>query len=46
MSSRAGIRWRVWLPVLLVVPVCVAIWHAWLIPGNIAAWLLILSFCA
>ena len=45
--NRAVTRrcWR-WVPVLLLVLACVSIFREWLAPGNVAAWLSLLSFCS
>lgn len=39
-------RWAGWMPALLFAPLGVVIVLAWLEPGTIAAWILLLSFCA
>lgn len=45
MKTPPGTCWRVWIPALLAVPICVVVLQAWLAPGIVASWVMILSFC-
>ena len=46
MRRRVNTRGRNWLPVLLLLLVCVPIFRGWLAPENVASWLQLLSFCS
>ena len=46
MKAQQLARWGRWLAPCLLLALCAAVFSAWLSPQNVAAWLMLSSFCS